>query len=148
MEKFASTFIGINFAIVDVALLTTSFQQVGSYTIPAGEELSIGSGVYDDQERATGRIYANPCTAADTIMPGTMRLVAQNPQGRTLKVLYEGRTERLASSTTRNQMQPLPKSPYVLTEDQKLVMEFKPDTAGTLDISESSFIIDVTKYLV
>lgn len=147
-EKFGSTFIGDNFGWADVALVTGSFQNIGEYEVPAGEEISIGEGIYDDQERATGRIYFKAIDDAAAELKGTLRISAYSPQDRNLKILYEGRTERTSASTTRNLMQPLKEHPIALTKDQKLVLEFKPDRADTIDVSASSLILDVTKYIV
>lgn len=147
-EKFQSTLINADLGFADKALTAGQMTRIGEYKVPAGEELSLGAGIYDDLERATGRLYLKVQTSAPAEIKGLMRISVYSPQDRPIEILYEGRTELTGASTTRNLQIPMKEHAVNIREDQKLVIEFKADSTATMANAQTSLLMDVTKYVV
>jgi hypothetical protein len=133
-----------------VSVIAGQYIEVGSYTVPAGEMVSIGYGALSGQDTAEGRIFMElkDTTATPVILDGTIRLLALSPQDRPLEVLAEFRTETLRyNSTDRTKMPPLAEHAVTLREDQQLCLQFKSDTTATLSKANSNLIMDCTKYV-
>lgn len=150
-EKYMSTFTKAQLMSADTIVCATGqFNKLGEYVIPAGMEIAIGSGKYDDLERATGRLFIElkDDEATATIESGMVRLQAYSPQNRPLEILYEGRTEVTGAGTNRQLYVPLPEHSVNLTQDQKLVMEFMPDGADTVVKADCTILVDHTVFII
>lgn len=148
-EIFRSAFTKENLIATDtVSLPAGIFQRVGQYKVEAGELITIGYGEQSGQQNAQGRIFAkmmDNSAAPGTKVPGMVRLVIYSPQDRPLHILGEWRTETLESGETdRTKQIPLPENMNWLSEDKKLVLEFKADSTTTLGKANSSITLDMT----
>lgn len=148
MEKFQSTLKNVDFGLADVTVAAGTWSKIGSYVVPAGEELSLGYEKYATLESAIGRIYAKFQTSVPAEIVGKIRLSVWSPQDRPLEILYEGVTENTAGSTAKNLQMPLPEHAVNIREDQKLVMEFYSAAGASISNANTTLLIDCTKYVV
>jgi len=150
-EKFSSMLTVSDLFDDDTLAVTAGkWARVGEYEVAKGEEVAIGFGQYDDQERAVGRLYAKLMDDTDPAVEeaGLLRLSVYSPADRPLKILWEGRTNVAGASTTRSEQIALPENAVNVREDQKIVLEFKPDSSDTIVKADSTILIDVTKYVI
>lgn len=123
--------------------------KLGEYQVPAGEAVSVGFGPYSGQENAVGRLFVELKDEVPGVIHGKLRLSMYTPQDRPKKIIGEYRTNILSSnSTDRTKQLPYPEDGLMITEDQKLVLEFLPDTAETLTKANCTILMDVTKFVV
>jgi hypothetical protein len=151
MEVFTTAFTKEQLINADVAVLANQYNKIGEYKVEAGETITIGQGAggYDS---AIGRIFADLRDNAVTPgvkMTGKLRFSIWSPQDRPLWIIKEFHTSALdTSATDRTKQTPLNEGMDVLTEDKKLVIEFRPDVAGTLSKANTTIIMDVTQGVV
>lgn len=151
-EKFRSAFTEadlIEAATVDV--IAGKFVRLGEYKVQAGELVALGFGGESGQESAQGRIYGllKDDTVPAVILNGVVRLSVFSPQDRPMEIVQEYRTETInTSATDRTKQVPFPfKDPFV-SEDKKIVLEFKSDTTATVVKADCDMILDITKAIV
>ena len=146
MATFRSALVTSDFMTGTVSCPSGLFTRLGARTIQAGELLSLGYGPQSGQQDAQGRIFVD--IRDNTASPGaqvngTVRLTAYTPQDRPLVILAEFRTEALnQNSADRTKLLPWPESIYQLSEDKKLVIEFKPDATATISNANTKMVID------
>jgi hypothetical protein len=151
MEVFTTAFTEEQLISGDTLCKTGMFNKIGEYKVEAGETITIGqgSGGYDS---AIGRIFADlrdNSAAPGAKMTGKIRLSVWSPQDRPLWIMKEFHTSKLDTSATDVTKQtPLNEGDDVLTEDKKLVIEFRPDVEGTISKSQSTFVMDITQGVV
>jgi hypothetical protein len=149
MVTFRSALITSDFMTGTVSCTAGLFTRLGARTIQAGELMSLGYGSQSGQGDAQGRIFVDlrDNTASPGVqVAGTVRLTAYTPQDRPLVILAEFRTESLnQNNSDRTKLVPWPESIYQLSEDKKLVMEFKPDATVTVSNTNSKMVIDITE---
>ena len=153
-EIFQSTFT-VNELIkaATVAITAGEIIRLGEYKIQAGEQISAGAGQLTGMDNATGRIYMDlrdSTTSPGAALSGAVRLVVYSAQNRPLEIIREWRTEDLATSATDKTKQlPFPEHSIWLREDQRLVLEFIPDTGGAgngnVSKANSKILMAVTK---
>lgn len=132
-----------------VATLAGQYNKLGEYKVQAGEMVGLGYGAQNGQENATGRLYSLLKIAAGTEVAGTIRLSIYSPQDRPILVVDEFRTETInQNATDRTKQVPFPFKNIWVTEDKKIVMEFKPDADATLDKTKCVVLMDITKAVV
>ena len=131
-----------------VACTAGQFTQLGSYTVKAGEVVTVGYGQAQGQENAQGRIYVKLQNSTPTEVTGEVRLSILGPQNSVLREIARFRTEALSSSTDRTKQIPLPDSMIGASEDRKILMEFNPDSTATLTKANCTVLIDITRTLV
>jgi hypothetical protein len=134
-----------------VALVRGEFIRVGEYNVQAGELISIGYGMLNGQESATGRIFLDlkDSTEVPVQIDGTIRFVIVSPQDRPLEILAEYRSETLRTGTgDRTKQVPFAESDVWISEDKKLVMEVKADETATLSKANSTILFDVTRGVI
>ena len=149
MAQFRSALTTTDFMTGTVACTAGLFTRLGARVIQAGELLSLGFGNQSDQAGAQGRIFvdirdntANP----GAVVPGIVRLTVYTPQDRPLVILAEFRVETLnQNSSDRTKQLPFPESIYQISEDKKLVIEFKPDATATVSNTNTKMVIDITE---
>lgn len=152
MGKYRSKYRGVlgvaDFASADAVLVADTWSRMGEYVLPAGLEIAIGYGVHSGQEDADGRVYMDLNSGVATPIVGTVRLCVYSPQDRLLTILHEWHTSHLKTSTTdRRQQLSLPEGLDNISEDKKLVLECN-NPAALFDVSESSIVLDITRYEV
>ena len=131
-----------------LAVVAGAWSRLGAYVVPAGEVVSIGFGQHSGQEDAVGRLSVLLKNATVEIM-GKIRLSVYSPQDRPLQILGEYRTNVLsANATDRTKHMPFPEHRAWIQEDQKLILEFLPDTSETLTKAGCVILMDCTKGVV
>jgi hypothetical protein len=125
------------------------FTRIGARIIQAGELLSLGFGPQGGQNDSQGRIFVDMrdnSASPGAVVPGVVRLTAYTPQDRPLVILAEFRVETLnQNSADRTKQLPWPESIYQISEDKKLVLEFKPDATATIAQANTKMVIDITE---
>jgi hypothetical protein len=149
MAQFRSALTTSDFMTGTVACTQGLFTRLGARTIQAGELLSLGFGTQSGQQDAQGRIFVDVrdnTASPGAIVPGVVRLTVYTPQDRPLVILAEFRVETLnQNSADRTKQLPFPESIYQLSEDKKLVIEFKPDATATVSNTNTKMVIDITE---
>lgn len=135
--------------IIDNAVLTAGqFVKMGSYQVGAGEVVTLGYG-QGTQASAEGRIYQKIQSDASTEITGTYRIVLESAQDLPLQVVFEARSEALATSPTDRTLQiPFNEMNVGVSEDKKIVTYFKADTTATVDLANSTLLMDITRTLL
>ncbi len=136
-----------------VAVVTGSYQVLGTYTVLSQQEYMWGQGekqndanqgyVYVSLESA---VHGGGGVLGGTQMEGKVRLTAYDANDRLLGVVFEEHTSMLRGSKTNRELKiPLPlfRVPLV-AEDSYLAIEFKPEAAGTVSYTTSEFLLPVT----
>lgn len=151
-DNFRSAFTKADLITGDVALIQGQFIRLGSYAVQAGELVSPGYAGQSGQDNAQGRLYVdlkdNTATPGASVN-GVLRLSIFSPQDRPLEIINEWRTETLRTSATDRTLQiPFPEFDAWVSEDKKIVLEFKADANATLGKVNSTLIMDCTKATV
>lgn len=134
-----------------VACVAGAWVKLGERVINAGEGISLGYGAAGTQETAVGRIYIDIKDGAGTpaAINGKLRLSQFSPQGRPGPIIGEYRTNILsANPTDRTKQLPFPEHGLIIQEDQKIVLEFLPDTTATLTKANCTILMDITSFVV
>ncbi len=132
-----------------VACTAGVWVKLGEYPISAGQALSTGYGPYGSQETAIGRFYCELKDEVPGVIHGKLRLSLFSPQGRPGPIIGEYRTNILgANANDRTKQVPFPEHGLTFLEDQKLVLEFLPDTTETLTRANCTLLMDVTNMVV
>lgn len=125
------------------------FTRLGARIIQAGELMSLGYGSQGGQNDSQGRIFVDirdNTASPGVVVPGIVRITAYTPQDRPLVILCEFRVETLnQNATDRTKQLPFPESIYQISEDKKLVVEFKPDSTATVSNLNTKMVIDITE---
>jgi hypothetical protein len=130
-------------------LVLGQYNKLGQYVVNAGETISIGYGALSGMDNALGRIYGVMKDGSSVEIKGKLRLSVYSPQDRPMKIIWEMRTEAInTAATDRTKQSPLPEGVELVTEDKKIVLEFLPDTAGTLTKANCDLIMDITQGVV
>jgi hypothetical protein len=125
------------------------FNRLGVYNVQAGELVSPGYAGQSGQDNAQGRLYVKLQDATPAVANGLLRLSIFSPQDRPLEIIQEWRTETLNTSATDRSLQvPFPEYDAWISEDKKVVLEFKPDAGVTLTVANCTVLMDVTKATV
>jgi regulator of extracellular matrix RemA (YlzA/DUF370 family) len=146
-ERFRSAFTIASFGLATTIVCNAGqFTKLGQYVVSAGELISIGYGNLSGMDNAIGRIYAKFQNATPAAVSGVLRISIVSPQDRPLKIMHEFRTEALdTSSTDRTKQTPLSIGLEDISEDTKIVLEFKPDTTATLTTANCTMVMDITQ---
>lgn len=149
-EQFSDVYTQVD--LIDTATVACTagvWVKLGEVVMSAGQAVSVGYGPYASQETAIGRLY---CKLQDEIpgeIHGKLRLSQFSPQGRPGPIIAEYRTNILSSNATdRTKQTPLPEHGLMILEDQRLVLEFLPDTTETLTRANCTLLMDITNYVV
>lgn len=149
MAQFRSALTVNDFMSGTVPCTQGIFTRLGARVIQAGELMSLGFGQESGQNNAQGRIFVDirdNTASPGAVVPGVVRLTAYTPQDRPLVILAEFRVETLnQNSADRTKQLPFPESIYQLSEDKKLVVEFKPDATTTVSNTNTKMVIDITE---
>lgn len=126
------------------------FNRVGTYTVPAGTEVSWGSGKASN-EANQGYMYVFLKDADGNEVVGTLRIAQTTPTERETVVVGDYDSDELhGSKSNREQKQPLPEQvdKPIVEKQSKLIVEFKPSGSSsvTIDSTETDFSVPWTEY--
>jgi hypothetical protein len=126
---------------------------IGTFTVPAQQKYRFGYGNPKEPDNQ-GYLYVDlkDTSATPVQIEGIIRLVYSDASGLKKQVIFEDRTNRLRGSTVdKKLMIPLPETPCGLrpdsyaSEDDKLLIELKPDASATLSYANSTIYIPATQ---
>ena len=131
----------------------TSFNLIGSYTVPAQQEIAVGYGNAQEPMNQ-GYLYLQAKDTGGTEFEGYWRISVANANTTAIDVVFEEYSTRTDGDTAdKSKMLALPEiTNYpvlgrVPREDDTIRVEFKPDTASkVMDYGNSSIFIPVTVY--
>ena len=134
------------------SLSNAKYNLMGTYTVDAQQEATLGWGSPNVEAAQQGRIFIDLENTSSADQDGTIRLTHSNAQGTSEFVVLEARTEDLSlGATDPRQRLPLPRADLLgfpkVGEDSKINMYFKPDTdAITVGNDESEALIPITLF--
>ena len=139
----------------DVALTPNVYTKIGEYKVQADELVGIGRGSYSSQNEAIGRIIANfKDTTGAAIVNGKFRIMLVSSQdipiGSKPVWLDVDLNQLTLGATNPAEKYVLPFDGTLLSRDKKFqffIMNTK-NASVTLDASESSILMDITRALV
>jgi len=146
VQKFPRTYnqadFNMNATEGDVTVTADKWNKVGWVTVPAQQEIAFGVGAIangvDSRETATFSLRAK----TDVQINGVIRLAVSNANETDIRVIKEDRTENFDDGVKLMETRPKAR------EDSKLIVYFKPDSSGTVDIDATSqvLLVPVTVY--
>lgn len=149
---FPKTLQASDFSTATTAVITTAFTKIGSYTVPAQQEIAVGFGNAREPDNE-GYIYVVSKDSVNAAMEGMLRIMCANSEETRIVKVFEERTNVLSGSATlRTQKVAFPeildygalgRKPR---EDDKIQLWLKVDTAGTWSPTYSTVYIPVTIY--
>ncbi|MEM5815874.1 MAG: hypothetical protein QXL14_02385 [Candidatus Aenigmatarchaeota archaeon] len=134
-------------------LVAGVWNTIGTFVVPAQQKYRFGYGNPQAPENQ-GYLYVDlkDTSATPVQIEGTIRLVYSDASGLRKQVIFEERTNVLrGSATDRRQMKPLPEAPCGLRadgwagEDDRLIIELRPDATATLSYNNSTIYIPATQ---
>jgi hypothetical protein len=155
VRGFPKTLTKADFGITsDIPVTAGRFHVIGVFTVPPQQKYRWGIGNPREQENQ-GYMYVSLKSTAsgNPEIKGVIRLVYSDANGLRKQVIYEERNEVLsASKTDRRLMKPLPETPTSIRpdgmagEDDKLIIEYKPDSNDTISATASEILLPVTQF--
>ncbi len=140
-----SDFVGI--ATADQTVTAGKYVTVGTYTIGAQKYATFGFGNVQLDPMNQGRIAIDTENTSGVDIDGWIRLLIANASETAVYTALEERTETLSENLTdMSKWLPLTEYGIKAGEDSKLIIQFKPDTSGTLDSGETLVYIDITEW--
>lgn len=135
--------------LVAATTVAATFVEVARLTAAQGQAFALGYGFEQGQHNAQGRIYWAVNTVAPAAIDGRLRVMAVNPAGRPVRMLFEADTTRMRNVTAADPSTWLPLSVrnYLCPFGWSLVFELLGNTAGQLiNIAASVFSVDFTEF--
>ena len=139
----------------DVSLTPGVYDKIGEYRVKADEMVGIGRGAYEALNNAIGRLIANfKDSTGKAITVGKFRIMLVSSQdipiGSKPVWLDVDLNQLTLGATNPAERYVLPFDGTMLSKDKKFQFFIKNETnaAITLDASESSVLMDVTRCLV
>lgn len=139
----------------DVSLTPGVYTKIGEYKVQADEMVGIGRGAYTSLNEATGRLIANfKDSAGKAITAGKFRIMLVSSQdipiGSKPVWLDVDLNQLTLGSTNPAERYVLPFDGTMLSKDKKFQFFICNGTSAavTLDASESSVLMDITRALV
>jgi hypothetical protein len=131
---------------------STSWTRVSSYTVKPQTQHAWGYGREGVEQANIGMFQFLPKTSAagGTAIATLVRVAVVNSEDIVLKyVIHSVRSERLQKDLTdgKSYVFFLPEDSYKARQDDKLVIEIKPDTTATISGTASSLRVDTTIYI-
>jgi len=137
-QKFPRVYTRPDFGFTaDVVCIPNTFTNVGSLTVPAGQQVTFGvGGLGATDSREPCYIRTDTTNPTSTQCIGTYRFVLSNPTGTNQIVVMEQRSERLlASQNDKTLAVLLGQYPNFAQQDSKLIIQFKPDGASNVTLA-------------
>jgi hypothetical protein len=124
---------------------------IGEFVVPAQQKYRFGHGNPKEPDNQ-GYLYIDLKTDTNAQIEGIIRLVYSDASGLRKDVVFEDRTNRLRGSTVdRKLMIPLPEKIWTsrpdgyAREDDRLLIELRPDSNATLSYANSTVFIPATQ---
>ena len=147
LNPFFDTLIYSDFTSSDVAGTAGKWNRIGGYSVPVQQKMVVGYGSLSAQNQAVGRLYVNLQDATPAAIAGKIRVIVTNQAETTMKQVVAVRSSVAAlGASDRRLRYPLPRSLWVLDENDVVALEFDPDSAATASAANCSAEIDVTRY--
>lgn len=142
-----TTRIAADLPLVAVTTIVGTFVEIGRLTAAQGQGFALGYGYKSGQDSAEGRIYWAVATVAPAAIDGRLRVMAFNPAGRPVRMLYEADTTRMRNVTAANPATwvPLPVINYLHTFGWAIVFQLNGTAAQLINIAASVFSVDFTE---
>jgi len=149
---FPKTLLLADFTTSNVSVTAGKWNIVGEYIVPAQQKYRFGYGKPETPDNQ-GYVYVFFRNASGTELTGRVRLTYSDANKFSKKTVFE-ETETVlhASTSDRRQMKALPEQTNPIRpdgmswEDDRLIIEFLPDTSDTISTTTSSVLIPVTQY--
>lgn len=120
------------------------WNRIGEFRVPAQQAYTWGYGTPKEPDNQ-GYVYAYLRDPAGNEVKGKIRLVVTDANDARTRVVFEERSDVLhGSMTDRTQMKPLPNTGVEALEDDKLAIEFQPDTNGTVSYTQTILVLPTT----
>lgn len=147
MQKFKRSANKTDLGLTSVALDTTNFLKIASYTVPAQQMVTWGATemVSGQPQGAVGYIALKTSAGAD--INGVIRLSIRNAPETQEVVVMEERSEKFRASVYDRTLGVLiPEFSIRAKQDSKLVITMKGDSAATIDVGQSTIVLPLTVY--
>jgi len=134
-------------ATTDQTVTAGKWNTIGTYTVSSQQFATVGYGRINDHPENQGKVFIDTEDTSGTDIDGWIRIALANAQETQVVVVLEERTETLSlgESDTRQRLH-MPEYPLWAGEDSKILIQFKPDSSGTVDSGETIIYIDATLY--
>jgi len=133
------------------SIVSNVWNTIGEFVVPAQQKYRFGYGSAKEPENQ-GYLYVDLKDNSNAQIEGVIRLVYSDATGLRKQVIFEDRTNRLrGSAVDKKLMIPLPDTPCGLRadgfagEDDRLLIEIKPDSNATLSYDNSTIYIPATQ---
>ena len=134
--------------LVAATTVVGTFVEIGRLTAAQGQAFALGYGFKQGQAEAEGRIYWAVATVAPANIDGRLRVMAENPAGRPVRMLFEADTTRMRNVTAANPATWLPLSVrnYLLPFGWSIVFQLDGTAAQLINVAASVFSVDFTEF--
>jgi len=135
--------------LIAATTVAATYVEVARLTATQGQAYALGYGFRGGQHDAEGRLYWDVNTVAPATIDGRLRIMAETPAGRPVRMLAEFVTDRLRNVTAADPSTwfPLPVRNYVCKFGWSIVFLLLGDTAAQLvNIAASNLSIDFTEF--
>lgn len=134
--------------LVAATTVVGTFVEIGRLTAAQGQGFALGYGFKSGQDSAEGRIYWALATVAPAPINGRLRVMAENPAGRPVRMIFEADSTRIRNVTAANPATWLPLSVrnYVCPFGWSLVFQLNGTAAQLINIGASVFSVDFTEF--
>lgn len=151
-QKFPATLQASDFSSTTTTLSTTDYIKVGTYTVPAQQQVNVGYG-NSTAPQNQGYLYVVSKDSSGAAEEGMLRLVVANAtESRSVKV-FEERTNVLSGSATAKESKvPLPERDVrsefgrIPSEDDLIQIWILGDAAGIWSPTLSTVYVPITRY--
>lgn len=143
--EFNKTLTTGDLSAVNLETKAGTFTAVYSYTVPAQQYVSPGSGAITGGVDNRAILYVDLKDSTPATIGGWVRISVTDANEITEHVILEERIERLkASATDRQSAYFLGKAAIQAKEDSKIQIRFKPDADATVVTANSTVYLPVT----
>ena len=134
--------------LVAATTVVGTYVEIGRLTAAQGQAFALGYGFKSGQDSAEGRIYWAVATVAPAAIDGRLRVMAENPAGRPVRMLFEADTTRMRNVTAANPATWLPLSVrnFLCPFGWSIVFQLDGTAAQLINIAASVFSVDFTEF--
>mgnify|MGYP000453937355 CR=1 FL=1 len=146
---FPKTLTKDDFGLADTAVKAGVWNKIGEFKVPPQQAYRWGFGSPDrPYNQGYMYVYLKYNDGSNvTEVKGKVRLVVADANELRKDVVYEEREEVLhAADADITKQRPLPEQGPIAREDDKLIIEFMPDSDGNITAADSEIRLPVTVY--
>ncbi len=134
--------------LVAATTIVGTFVEIGRLTAAQGQAFALGYGFRSGQHDAEGRIYWDVNTVAPAAIDGRVRVMAENPAGRPVRMLFEADSTRMRNVTALDPSTwvPLSVRNFLCPFGWSIVFQLNGTAAQLIDIAASTFSVDFTEF--